>query len=115
VTMPRYIDNVPSLATPMLSVLEMGRYIAVKIIMSACSATNTRAITAVIWALCHFVMRILTPICQSQGSSLGTGSPTLLRFHMRHISSKKKGPLHIHVQFRGWAVAAKSNTDTQVY
>ena len=58
-TMPRYIDNVPSLATPMWSVLEMGRYMADRIMRSACSATKTRAITAVIWALCHFVICML--------------------------------------------------------
>ena len=50
----------------------MGRYMADRIMRSACSATKTRAITAVIWALCHFV------ICQEEFCALRPGYLTAL-------------------------------------
>lgn len=85
-TIPRYMERVPSLATPMSRVLEMGRYIAVRIIRSACSHTNTRAITAVIWALCHLLMSILPPLSVFV-LQLGTGSSTFLRITMKDMST----------------------------
>ena len=74
-TMPRNIERVPSWATPMSRVLEMGRYIAVRIIKSACSHTKTRAITAVIWTVCHLLIVILLPsVCIGAAARAPTAS-----------------------------------------
>ena len=63
----------------------MGRYMADRIMRSACSATKTRAITAVIWALCHLLICMLQWY-QEGFRTLAAGYLTPLHKVLNHVS-----------------------------